>query len=466
MSNVKWTVSIIAQFQDGHKQAFEELLNAIKDQTDTSTVNYYIFKYYHEEKLADILTATPDQQGKLQIVQQPRVDANDFHTEGTCLTDFFSSCSLKTDSDRHILITWGHGAGFGFFSEGTLRDNDIPPGMVRHTNLMHSSGIIQMGFDTINENFTRHLNRNNLFLNNFSANAVQESFKVLTVKVLNDLIGKTFGSAGKKIDLFYSMNCYMQMLETGYFLSENVNYLAGSENFQFFFGPDYNKLFKKLHQDTPADPLSMETLSTSIVNDFDLRYKDPVIRRQFIDIYQTPLQAFDTASLSINNLQQYEQVNTKINTIATYFIDHKSKELYNLIRAARLKCRKVSGPTFGIIDMIHFCKSLLPLAAGKQELIDKLNDLINFVTNTKEVVVAKLHPPILCVPTAGDSICPQGFSIFFPNSRRESVADQFIRLFMDTFYLPEREAGVTNRFLDNSTWDEFIDTYYHFPFII
>jgi hypothetical protein len=477
----KWCVSIIAQFDEKDKLAdvaFQDLIDSILNLENTGNVNYFIFKYYKETKFAEIFEIQFNTAPPHSLAKKDRMDASNFFDEDSkLLIDFFNYYSLKEDFECHILLTWGHGAGFGFFAQGELPEGHSLGNEIRgisYINYLLANGVLGYDINLIADQFSQFLENfheiriSDKFLLN---KRLSEAFKIIPTTVINKILEETFKKKNKVIQIMYTMNCFMQMFETGYLLSPNVNYLIGAETFQFFFGPDYSKLFSKLAQtsNTEAD---IKSLLESIVKNYEERYKDKVIMqklKKYSDRSYDPAVYIKFLSLSVNNLTKYQNARKKIDAIADYFFNNRS--IYKLIRVVRDQCQNVTSGAYGIIDPIYFFKLLFKEHSINSDLKKLLGDLIDYITKTDEIIVAK-YPnssiTSLCKPKrVGQylaAICPQGFSIFFPKDHERSISDEYVKFFMNLYKNVNHYKKLENQFLIDSSWDRFVIDYYDYVF--
>jgi hypothetical protein len=119
--------------------------------------------------------------------------------------------SHKLIAEHLLLITWDHGAGFGLFS-GDPRTHPGEAGTVSGKKIMVRSP-------------TR--------------------INMLTCIEIN----RALGSLGRRTDLVIMMNCWTQMLEMGYQLAENVDFLVAPETADYFAGYDYDKIIDAMGRD-------------------------------------------------------------------------------------------------------------------------------------------------------------------------------------------------------------------------
>src|SRR5688572_9763511 len=111
MDEVKyaWTVSIIAQYDEGVKMEYDELEQSILHQKYSKHLQFIIFKYDQITKEASVKIRKRDFLGKqfFQIIQIGKVDF--YADENNILVGFFQK--YTSPKYKNMIITWGHGAG-------------------------------------------------------------------------------------------------------------------------------------------------------------------------------------------------------------------------------------------------------------------------------------------------------------------------------------------------------------------
>src|SRR5690606_38765853 len=110
----KCTVAII--FLDDecpiHQREREDFFKAIPEYT--KNIRYVIFKHFEKSTITKVIVY---QNSKIEMLD---LGFTDIYNPAT-LTEFFNNYVLaykdkKVKSERHLLLTWGHGAGLGFFN--------------------------------------------------------------------------------------------------------------------------------------------------------------------------------------------------------------------------------------------------------------------------------------------------------------------------------------------------------------
>ena len=116
----KWTIAIIAQVgvqvgNEDNSWEYKSLIRAIENQNN-DYLRYVIFHYNQTAQKSSIRKQekTEDNQFWITDLLPSSEKANAF-IDKESLTDFFEKYVLDQESDHYMIITWGHGAGFGYF---------------------------------------------------------------------------------------------------------------------------------------------------------------------------------------------------------------------------------------------------------------------------------------------------------------------------------------------------------------
>ncbi|MEQ1677150.1 MAG: clostripain-related cysteine peptidase, partial [Chitinophagaceae bacterium] len=79
---------------------------------------------------------------------------------------------------------------------------------------------------------------------------------MLTMEELSESIKKGFR---RKVDVVVLINCNMQMIETGYSLKDNVDYLVASETLFWIYGINYREVLFRIDSHPSISPLKVAT---------------------------------------------------------------------------------------------------------------------------------------------------------------------------------------------------------------
>ena len=489
MNNIPWTVSIIAQYSENEeivKLSYCNLIDSIIRQRNPS-INFHLLRYHKEKKIVEFFSfeySSPHSNRKIIKITPKTI--GDFYSSPAYLIEFFEQLSLQGNTEHHFLITWGHGAGLGLFSEGDLPQiirkwvasdmgSTIMPtsqninyysDALDFYNRMFSSGAggyFGSIFPTkaITDYFIQEMNI--VFPEDWK-DALKSDFRIIPIEFFVSAFEQTFQRAGKKIEYMYTMNCFMQMFETGYLLRNHVKYFIGAENFQFFLGPDYDSLFQDLSSQPDVDDILLREIGNRIVVNYKIKYAKAEVFEiliRFVPRHATIVHLKEFF-LVATDLRRYEKLNEMLNQVAEIFITNK-KLLYPLIRRARDKCKHISNPNFGIIDIIHFLTQLLEENLQTPALQTLIHNIISDIKNPQTMINNTGIPTSLCIPVDFGVLrhcsCPQGISFFFPKDATKSEDQRFIDFFMREFYKPDVSNSFTS-FLSNSSWASFVRDYF------
>jgi len=492
MSNPQWTVSIIAQYSESDEivcVTYCQLINSIIAHRNPN-VNFYVLRYHKEKEVTKFFSydfVSPDKD-RVETPFEPKCTQNFYDSPGVII-EFFRDFSLKSNAGHHFLITWGHGAGFGLFSEGDVPESFVnlfggrnlkgdfsmhllnkTANMLFFYNRMFSSGATEnIPIDKKSIDVASFLEPQKIFAlgHPFIFHALKKFFRIVSMESVAFAIKETFGNKKIKIDYMYSMNCYMQMFETGYLLKGYVHYYAAAENYQLFPGPDYDALFKDLSTTYSTKDPDLKKLSVSIIANFEKKYQRSEIRdllRRFSTSMERVITDISEVFLSVTNLEFYEQLKDKIDLLATQFVEKKNG-LYLLIQQARKRCQYVSSTDYGIIDIAHFCKELLKEKLQNETLSKDLKEIVTLIEKAGYLVVCKRDAaPSLCISTLSreeppPTLCPHGISIFFPKDKNNSRSAEYVHYFIEHFY-KQNTSNFMNSFLMESSWRNFVIDYF------
>ncbi|WP_298739188.1 hypothetical protein [uncultured Chitinophaga sp.] len=494
MPDPHWTVSIIAQYTESDEYiriCYNQLIQSILQHRNRN-VKFYLLKYHKETEVTNFISydLVSENEDRVPHTTQPKSTKN-FYDSPEVIIEFFSDFSLRHENDHHFLISWGHGSGFGLFREGMLpelkmrfikagHENGAPYPekdedeqlleAIQFYHMMLSSGImLPQAADATVRAFGSFLeSKQRFYLNKNKAEMVtvlRQYFRVVSMRDFAFAINRTFGARGVKVDFMYTMNCYMQMFETGYLLKDNVRYFAGAENFQPFPGPDYDALFSDLGATYAVEQPDLDQLSKSIIDHHKAKYTRHEVEQLLLmesgTIERVRLHISETC-LVVTRPPLYEALRVKLDELAALLMANEG-ELYLTIQKARKKCLSVTTNNYGIIDIAHFCTKLLEMPLPDGPLADCLQSVIDIITTPGRLVAEIKKASGLCDPIFNPlpqpTICPNGISIFFPKDKRNSRRAQYVHYIMQHVYLPQPGAR-PNVFLADSIWDQFVASYF------
>ncbi|MEP6844774.1 MAG: clostripain-related cysteine peptidase [Panacibacter sp.] len=433
MRTVDWTISIIIQDDGVYKNEIDlDLLFAVRNAPVKPSVRYIIFRFDQKTKRSVIQTTTGDSlTGKTAEIL---IDSNDSLYNLQTLANFFnlyvlSEAGEEIQSKRHMVITWGHGAGIGLFYDTEI-NNTVDLGL---------------------EGLTEFSNNNTKPLDD------THSPHLITVPGFRTALLKSFGKKKAKIDLLLCMNCYMQNFETGYALRDLVTVLITSEKMLPFAGFNYASLFNLLSKKDLTQDL--DKIYDEVLNGFEKKYAETSTQTDY-SIYK---QVFKTIplSLSVNKLIYYDSVFKIVNKLAGLFTKNievkiNNKRLSDLLILVRLTCKDVSpGNNTGFIDFVCFIEKIIEEIKTEDRvhpLLKKLEIQYHYLIEiSKDSVYKILNDPRL---TIDPNNTPRFFSIFFPNSDDAAISNEIRTIYNTT------HGNDARYFKRIKPWVEFINVYY------
>lgn len=241
------------------------------------------------------------------------------------LTQVFAYVKKNFPSQHLMLTVFDHGAGFGMFEpipdpdnphvftdvdeiDESIKRNDgkrlrrhiVPPVAAGYYKTKKQRGKGRLGGTKRKKAHTDMLTMEEL------SAAIQAGFK-------------------RTVDVMIMVNCNMQMIETGYSLRDNVDYLVGSESMFWVYGINYREVLWRLDN---LDRLRPESLAKLCIETLKSRYER-------ID----KLENLNDVSFSVIDLKRMMPVYKKLDELAAILIDDIKKDkskLRSLIRARRV----------------------------------------------------------------------------------------------------------------------------------
>lgn len=479
----KWTISIIAQIDDYNEWEYNNLLKTIEWQDIINNSRYVILEYRQGSKLkntASIATVLELSQYEPAFKEnkepakgrkngkQPKVAsiANEnllkknmpvevaSLADEKLLKDFFNNWVLKEQSRYHMLITWGHGAGLGYFyyaddgkpkcntlqkikfkdaQRSKVKVKDVPRGYNRRacTCTQFAANVME---DASKINHLRSLqadlNFEDYVRDNIDDSDYQEIINRTQLLTPSRLAGILKGCYKKPINVFIANNCFTNMFEAGYALRDAVEVYAASQSIVPFAGIDYGKLFESLDTTPKQD---MSELAFNITDSLLPRYTNGGFAKAF-NVLRPDLNVRDF-SLSVNMLKHYEDFKQIIDEIAKYLIEkldskEEGERFAKKIDIARSFCGDFAQGV-GFIDFTNFFTELIKSFQDENPgILKRLYKKFFFLK--EKTLLSIVNPGSLFRFMPGDfySQSPQIFSIFFPSKfKRSHVVDELIALY-------------------------------------
>jgi len=448
----KWTIIIIAQIDDDVKWEYTELEEAIisyyrKD----GNLRYKIFEFNQRD--GSFVIREPKMNGSVPALEEIS-SGTDFYKKET-LINFFSDVLTDHESDRLMLITWGHGSGFSFFHHGDpeneLQNGPNFSGTKTGNYIIHGldkniPGSKKKKYSLRNILFSQHianLSVDKATLKNFRfdqkvverirKNELDELYSRLenlyTAEDLAYIFNAAFGR--KKVDVFIANNCWMNTFETGSALKDQVTVYAAPQTIVPFAGINYDKLFRAVKMHPDIKPLE---LAYNITDNYALKYTDGNSfaknfkkNRSYIDIREL--------SLSVNYLPKYNEIIKCLKRLCRHLVDKLDKK-NPVLRNSYLKridiARSFCGDFTHQANYIDFTNFFCELIKGFQgDDPGELKDIYyDFFYAKNQALLSILNPGKLFsfMPEYFYSQSPQMFSIYFPpRSGRTKLQNKFIQ---------------------------------------
>ncbi len=491
-NNFKWTVSIIAQVDDFSIWEYNNLRKTIEWQDKVENIRYVIFDYRQKQRRAFFWELTKDYQ-TLQLINNPELpliklvskkisqDGEVKLTDPEILTEFFKY--VNDGSIHHMVITWGHGSGLGYFyykqNVDTKTQNNLLNGIKEDTDLFKQ---YEKGLNRRNANlnhaianlsptrkFVDELNRSYIirffkktpsdyFPNPDNQKKIeQRTQELLTAEELTTILKDSFGK--EKIDIYIANNCWTNMFEVGYALRSQVQLYAASQSILPFAGINYGKLFHVLEENPD---IKDEDLALNITDNFLTRYTEGSFAKAFKD-FRSDLNPRHF-TISVNNLKYYGNLFEVINDLSDHLIEklqpssNEREEYLKRIDIARNFCGDFAQGV-GYIDFTNFLSELIKGFQGKDP--GELKNIYKeFFFIKDQTVLSILNPGELfrLMPNDFYSQAPQMFSIFFPSKFKKShVIDELLNLYFEDI-IPNTENDTS--IWKGWKWPAFLQAYW------
>ncbi len=459
-NDILWTISIIAQTDEQHDWEYSTLVDDINNNRHEK-LRYVIFRYDQDNRNITFWEANTKQELQPQIKN--------------VLAEFFAGEILSVPSDYHMLITWGHGAGLGFFhydrSAGTKTRNNSLFGItddkekddykknkrkINIKNVHHSILLSNLStkFGSKNRDEFRKTN-------SFHPDNIKEfnfSTDILLAEDFADILEETFGNPNltkngtEKVNVFIANNCWMNMFEVGWALREHVDVYAAPQTVVPFAGFNYHKLFKSLptidYSGTKA-PTAPWVIARNITDNFLLKYTDTDIDEKYFkktygkyknfgDQFSQEKADSDVRqmAISVNHLECYNEINNLINELCRHLIrklNTQDRYFLQRIDTARSYCGDFTQEGVSFIDFTNFfCELIKGFQTNEADELKELYRKFFFLKENAQLSILNPGELFRFMPTDFYSQSPQMFSIFFPSrTARSDTTKQFLYLYFD-----------------------------------
>jgi hypothetical protein len=487
MARFDVTIVVIVQFVgDGADVFTKEIFDAI----DLSSNIRYAFLCIDKDNSCKIeIFYNRKKQKEVELEDK---DFYDTDPEKGALPVFLREYVLTDDnepviSDRYMMFTIGHGAGFGIMTKpGVIKKINMAAarnGFVKSNLFKEEIAAVQddrhhlleilansfksnkfkvkqlTSYDFLKRSNTGFAKKNkHLIAAKEEDNLSSPDIVYLTSFQFAAIIDREFSEAKQKYSLVYEddvpfalilhVNCYMQTLENGYALRKVAKYLCATEVGFPTYGISYKIVFKEIANNPMLD---IETTC------FD------AIKRAFYKRRQTAITSAygdrGEVALSLNRLLDYKLVYDQLSKMSVLF----DKEFENKLGKRSLCCHVYQAREMG-----RFGNSKGPQLDDKLSFLDVTNFLSDLVKDIENYWTPELQTAIeeltklskgtkAAIPFAtyevGSPFYPTSLAIFFPRRNRSLIGDDEFQLQQILKFYSE------NEFSKCQFWDEFLKRY-------
>lgn len=370
-------------------------------------------------------------------------------------------------SKRTILITLSHGAGVGI--TGVPADYKERGDLMSAPFEIFQSSKRIIPFKFLHPDTRRSIDNNivpkrsviadrHLVMDKNSNEAFCKKKEILWVSELADALENGFGE--RKIDILMMANCFMQTLETGWILRNQVRYLVAPQTVFKAYGYSFSGLLRRLNRDPD---IRLKKLIKTIIPDFIEKMKTKVPDPKHLKM----------STVVINDLRQYDKLKFIFELIAGILknctayqlqkISEVRKSIQNSSDYPLNDITKPEGNTlkYEYIDFKHFLSKITPIFETNPDFgqICRLYNKISRETT--------LHMYTGEDYTRHDQFIERkfglnGISIFMPINKKAAIKGEII----NCAYFGTQHVTVDigddiplESFVTTSSWDEFVRKY-------
>lgn len=354
------------------------------------------------------------------------------------VSDFFRKNILRQCmADEYILFTWDHGQPFGIFPHDDSDDvkafSKSELKIVANKNHIFQPFLLHSRVLDFYHKEQKYQYEKGHF--NIDDTIEQQDLQMLTITELKNSIKIAFGK--KKIAILVMVNCYLQFFDTGYELSNCVNYQVAFEtDMNYRNAPDYKFVLKAL-SDNPN--ISARNLAKLLVSSFAIYNVNDRV-------------GIADKALFANDLSWYPCMAKLIDELASILLRELPRH-FNQISAAIEKCAYISPniPEYCLVDFRNFVQCLYNEIPGLF-----IGNLYLFINSTLDKIVIESFIGKDFEREIGPQyISPTGFSIYFPNTL-EMYKTSFLQNFMSKSSISPTE------FTRYFYWETFINSFINF----
>jgi hypothetical protein len=245
----------------------------------------------------------------------------------------------------------------------------------------------------------------------------------------------------RKADLVIMMNCWMQMLETGYELAETVNILVAAETVHFFAGYDYTNIINQMARNPRS---SANTVAKVAVNTIESNFMEERSWRKHLK----------EVIISATALSRIKNIKHALDAVCKE-LNHTLDKKFETVRRVRQGCLDLSSGYFTntqsridkkiVIFFIDFYNYIAELA---NEGLISSQSLVKLDKAFKKYILYIYIGNKYTEPSRNGIQLGHGVSIFHPFRYND-----FDDLYYEYFYLRKRIKMAT------TSWNTFLDEF-------
>jgi hypothetical protein len=391
MKKHKWRVIIIMSHDGDSYFEYNDLEQSILDQEKFENLSYYFL--YHNQKYDRIsikeARIEPDRRFLREIPKAKEITKGSFYDKNTLLNFFKHVKALDNANDHeteyhYFVITLGHGGGLFLFPSDEIekllkvlnlsdeKDKTLI-GIIKNKLQENIQLFTQMPGDTSSkrasasdgnvfpflpvEMFSNSVHLAARMNNRAIGNEIDNINRVISEKLLfytaADLNEAFKDGLQKRVDVYFALNCFTQMIETGYELMESVDMMVAPQTSIPLTGINYTEVFATLEE---RPDISQKELAEVFVSSYDRKYSVDFIKK-----FHTRYPRFDPTNISFscNRLAGYvhllDCLNDLTRLIKRIYTTPAHEAYIRNVSVARKLCGDLSPDNnYGIIDLNNF----------------------------------------------------------------------------------------------------------------
>lgn len=446
MSTFKWTAIFLVKGADDNSREFLQLLEQLASVNKSNDVGVIVGVNMRADKIPKSLrhkniTSTEGwttvfyslkSKKKKGCYFQFLQEKQDFKLSVLAdMADFFKNQVLSAfTADRYILFTWDHGQPFGIFptSGEDPKESVIAEAKMKATPAMFNFRLVDQ------------LERKGRLYKSMRSEVketAENELPILTITELRRAIEWAF--VDEKIDVLVMANCYLQFFDTGYELSNCVDYLVAFQTEMYFRDAyDYKMILEALSNDPQLTP---ENLAKAIVSSYAMQRT------------RKNLASMNSVALFANNLSWYPVVAKLIDQLALDLM-REMPRYRDRIKKAVDSCEYIAPnlPSFCLVDFRNFLRCL-------RNEVPSLFNIISyecFEIMLRELVVASYIGNDFLNELDVRFKAPSCFSVYLPKNLGDYQTS-----FLHNFMLPTSLEPTS--FVKRFRWEMFINNFIGLP---